>query len=74
MTKSDLAFWGDTAYQGTYQGFRIIDISNPEEPSAITEYDSCRGSQGDVIVWENILVRSWNGPATPGGTPPALPT
>ena len=26
---SDLAFWGQTAYQGTYDGFQIIDISNP---------------------------------------------
>ena len=57
---SDLAFWGDTAYQGNYDGFRIIDISDPANPVEVLTYDECRGNQGDVIVWEDILVRSWN--------------
>lgn len=71
---SDIAFWGDRAIQGTYWGFQIIDISNPEDPQTITDYDQCRGNQGDVIIWENILIRSWNSPAAPTGTPPVLPT
>jgi hypothetical protein len=29
---SDLAFWGKKAYQGSYSGFRIIDVSDPENP------------------------------------------
>src|SRR5918996_1226047 len=29
---SDLAFWGKTAYQGTYEGFRIIDVTEPDNP------------------------------------------
>jgi hypothetical protein len=29
---SDLAFWGKRAFQGTYSGFRIIDVSDPEKP------------------------------------------
>jgi hypothetical protein len=68
---SDLAFWGNRAYQGTYDGFQIIDISNPEDPQQVLDYTGCAGSsasnQGDVIVWNNILVRSWNSnaPATP---------
>ena len=57
---SDVAFWGDVAYNGTYWGFHIIDISNPEDPVTINNYEDCRGSQGDVIIWGNILVRSWN--------------
>jgi PA domain/LVIVD repeat len=66
---SDLAFWGKTAYQGSYSGFRIVDVSDPENPAQITNYDQCspgstQGNQGDVIVWENLLVRSWNSPAT----------
>jgi hypothetical protein len=72
-TRSDIAFWGDKAYQGSYTGFRIIDISNPASPTELIDYQDCRGSQGDVILWENILVRSWNGPAQPSGTPPAPP-
>jgi hypothetical protein len=66
---SDLAFWGKTAYQGTYSGFRIVDVSDPENPVELKNYEECspgttQGNQGDVIVWENLLVRSWNSPAT----------
>jgi hypothetical protein len=66
---SDLAFWGRTAYQGSYQGFRIVDISDPENPQEIYDYNDCspgttQGNQGDVIVWGDLLVRSWNSPAT----------
>ena len=66
---SDLAFWGKTAYQGNYSGFRIVDISDPENPVELNNYEECspgttQGNQGDVIVWENLLVRSWNSPAT----------
>jgi hypothetical protein len=66
---SDLAFWGKRAYQGSYSGFRIIDVSDPENPVELKNYEECspgttQGNQGDVIVWENLLVRSWNSPAT----------
>ena len=66
---SDLAFWGKTAYQGTYEGFRIIDITERDNPVEINNYAECSpgstaGNQGDVIVWENLLVRSWNSPAS----------
>ena len=66
---SDLAFWGRTAYQGTYSGFRIVDVSDPENPVELQNYEECspgttQGNQGDVIVWGNLLVRSWNSPAT----------
>jgi hypothetical protein len=64
---SDLAFWGDYAFQGNYDGFRIIDIADPRDPVEIS-HTSCQGNQGDIVVWENILVRSWNSPA-PGPTP-----
>ena len=65
---SDLAFWGKTAYQGTYEGFRIIDITEPDNPVEVNDYAECspgttQGNQGDVIVWGNLLVRSWNSPA-----------
>ena len=65
---SDLAFWGDRLYQGNYAGFRIIDISNPEDPQLLNDYNGCAGStvsnQGDMVVWNNILVRSWNSPTS----------
>jgi len=73
---SDIAFWGNYAYQGNYDGFRIIDISAPANPVEVLDYRECAGNQGDVIVWGNILVRSWNSPAPAGATcdgEPVLP-
>jgi hypothetical protein len=69
---SDLAFWGNRAFQGSYEGFRIIDVSQPDNPVQITNYTECvggttTGNQGDVIVWGSILVRSWNSPTPAGG-------
>jgi hypothetical protein len=65
---SDAAFWGKRAYQGSYSGFRIIDVSDPENPVQLENYEECspgttQGNQGDVIVWDDLLVRSWNSPA-----------
>ena len=65
---SDLAFWGRTAYQGNYDGFRIVDISAPANPKELIDYRDCAGNQGDVIIWDTILVRSWNSPAPAGST------
>jgi PA domain/LVIVD repeat len=70
---SDLAFWGRRAYQGSYSGFRIVDISDPENPVELKNYEECspgttQGNQGDVIVWGNVLVRSWNSPAAATST------
>jgi hypothetical protein len=69
---SDLAFWGRLGFQGTYEGFRVIDISAPGNPKEIVNFTDCvegttTGNQGDVIVWGDILVRSWNSPAPAGG-------
>lgn len=65
---SDLAFWGDTAYQGSYEGFRIIDITKPSRPKEIGSFDACQsGSQGDVAVWGDVLIRAWDSPAGSGG-------
>jgi uncharacterized repeat protein (TIGR01451 family) len=68
IINSDLAFWGNRAYQGTYDGFQIIDITNPEDPQEVLDYNQCSGDQGDLVVWEDILVRSWNSGAGPTAT------
>jgi hypothetical protein len=65
VTNSDLAFWGDLAFQGTYDGFRIVDIENPRDPQEIV-FQPCNGNQGDIVVWEDILLRSYNAPAPAG--------
>jgi hypothetical protein len=59
---SDLAFWGNYTFNGNYDGFRIIDHSDRRNPEEIS-HTRCQGNQGDIVVWENILVRSWNSPA-----------
>ena len=71
LANSDMAFWGDMAFVGTWEGFRILDISNPANPTPIRDYTHCNndgaglgGGQGDLIVWENLLVRGWNSNAT----------
>ncbi len=48
----------------------------PDNPVQLLDYRECAGNQGDVIVWGNILVRSWNSPAPAGATcdgEPVLP-
>jgi hypothetical protein len=62
---SDIAFWGNIAFNGNYDGFRVIDVSDPNSPVEIS-HPRCNGDQGDIVVWENILVRSWNSPAPKG--------
>ena len=64
---SDLAFQGKYAYQGTNNGFVVIDIENPADPRQVHLNTSCTTSQGDVIVYKNILVRSWDSPTSAGG-------
>jgi hypothetical protein len=62
---SDIAFWGKLAIHGNYDGFRIVDISAPGNPKLVS-HPRCNGDQGDVVVWEHIVVRSWNSPAPAG--------
>lgn len=73
LFNSDLAFWGKKAYQGTYEGFRIVDVTEPDNPVEILDYADCApgstaGNQGDVVVWGDILVRSWNSNTSPAGS------
>lgn len=48
---SDLAFWGDRAYAGNYDGFRIFDIGDPDSPRLVTDF-RCFGPQNDLSVWD----------------------
>jgi hypothetical protein len=64
---SDLAFWGKYAFQGHYTGFRIINIASSANPREVS-FTDCNGNQGDLVVYQDILVRSWNSPAPAGAT------
>jgi hypothetical protein len=54
---SDLAFEGDYAYQGNYDGVQIFDVSKPSKPKLVSTIH-CPGSQNDVTVNDGILVTS----------------
>ncbi|PDP84577.1 hypothetical protein CQJ94_26205 [Glycomyces fuscus] len=71
---SDLAFSGDYAIGGNYDGFVIYDISEPEEPQVVSEV-LCPGGQGDVSVSGDLLYFSVDYPraGTECGAP-AVPT
>ena len=59
-TNSDLAFIGNYAIQGNYNGFQVWDISNPSSPTLKTSY-YCPASQSDVSVYKNLLFVSGEG-------------
>jgi hypothetical protein len=50
-TNSDLAFYGDYAYAGNYDGFRILNIRNPARPRLVADV-RCRAVQSDLTVFE----------------------
>jgi hypothetical protein len=56
---SDIAFQGTLAFNGNYDGWRVVDISDPDNPAELA-HPSCNGDQGDIVVYRDILVRSWN--------------
>ncbi|MGQ0767006.1 MAG: LVIVD repeat-containing protein [Gemmatimonadota bacterium] len=59
-TNSDLAFTGNYAIQGSYNGFQIWDITNPSRPVLKTAY-FCPASQSDVSVYRHLLFVSGEG-------------
>ncbi len=59
-TNSDLAFSGDYAFQGNYNGIMIWDLSDPSAPELVTEY-VCPASQSDVSVYGDLMFVSGEG-------------
>jgi hypothetical protein len=65
---SDLAFKDNMVIAGTYEGFRIIDVTDKSNPTELVNYTGCNVGQGDVVVHGNILIRSWDAPASATST------
>lgn len=63
---TDIAFQQRFAFQGNWDGFNIRDISDPRNPTTVSR-TFCDGNQGDIVVFRDILVRSWNTPAGTAG-------
>jgi hypothetical protein len=57
FVNSDLAFQGDHAFVGGFNGFQVWNISNPSAPTLRTAV-VCPGGQGDVSVFGNLLFMS----------------
>jgi len=60
QTNSDLAFTGNYAIQGNYDGIQVWDISDPANPVSVVTY-VCPASQSDVSVFDNLLFVSGEG-------------
>ncbi len=60
VTNSDLAFTGNYAIQGNYNGIQVWDISNPAAPTLEVAH-VCPASQSDVSVYKNLLFVSGEG-------------
>lgn len=60
VTNSDLAFIGNLAIQGNYNGYQVWDISDAAKPVLKTAY-LCPASQSDVSVYRNLLFVSAEG-------------
>ncbi len=56
-TNSDLAFQGNYAFDGNYNGFVIYDIRNPRRPSIVSQV-LCPGSQNDISVYGDLVFLS----------------
>ncbi len=57
FVNSDLAFSGDRAIVGSFNGFQVYDISDNEAPALRSSF-VCPGGQGDVSVYGNLLFMS----------------
>jgi hypothetical protein len=54
---TDLAFQGDHAFVGNFDGFSVFDISDPAKPTVVSRV-LCPGEQNDVSVSGNLLFLS----------------
>jgi hypothetical protein len=55
---SDIAFFKNLAYVGNFDGFRIIDISDPANMQVLSD-TTCRANQGDVSVFQGTHGRRY---------------
>ena len=59
-TNSDLAFKGNYAIQGNYNGIQVWDIEDPRQPLLVTGL-VCPASQSDVSVYGDLMFVSGEG-------------
>ena len=54
FVNSDLAFKGDNAIVGNFNGFQVYDLSDPANPTLRSSF-VCPGGQGDPSVYGDLL-------------------
>ena len=54
FANSDLAFSGDNAIVGNFNGFQVYDLSDPTDPELRSSF-VCPGGQGDPSVFGDLL-------------------
>ena len=54
---TDIAFKGNLAFVGNYQGFIVYDVKNPQQPRTLAQVN-CPGSQNDITVSGRLLYLS----------------
>ncbi len=72
LANTDIGFRDDYLFMGSFHGFNIYDISDPDSPELRTSF-VCPGGQGDVTVYEDLLFMSVEMPNARvdcGTTPP----
>jgi hypothetical protein len=57
FVNSDLAFSGDRAFVGSFNGFQVYDLSDPTDPVLESSF-VCPGGQGDLSVHGDLLFMS----------------
>jgi hypothetical protein len=57
FANSDIAFQGDKAFVGSFNGFQIYDVSDPADPELEMAY-VCPGGQGDLSIYGDLLFMS----------------
>ncbi|KGN31493.1 hypothetical protein N802_03760 [Knoellia sinensis KCTC 19936] len=57
FVNSDLAFTGDKAVVGSFNGFQVYDLKDPKAPVLASSF-VCPGGQGDVSVFGDLLFMS----------------
>ena len=57
FVNSDLAFTGDFAVVGSFNGFQVYDVTDREAPTLRNSF-VCPGGQGDVSVYGDLLFMS----------------
>ena len=60
ITNSDLAFKGNYAFQGNYNGIQVWNVEDPRQPLLVTGY-VCPASQSDVSVYGDLMFVSGEG-------------